>query len=301
MTNYTINVGSVTDYNTPQSQTYYSKVGITRYVIFTYITELVTINVSASRNADVTGKVVSINNNSYTLDSTGIIQKKIPYNTSYTISVSNWTDYITPQSISFTASQLTRIVNFKYVEYKLGVNILDTDGALTSYNNWNSENNNNVIGIAVITTSTNFIISTDYPGDKQLNTDDTQDCSGATKPSDELTHYDGYNDTQIILKNYTSSNDLAANVCNNYIFKNGRNGYLPSTGEYNISYQNMTAINNCLSACGGSQISNGEYWTSTYLGPHSSYIAFYTYKTNDGTTDFWQPIRRYGVRIFCKF
>lgn len=63
---------------------------------------------------------------------------------------------------------------------------------------------------------------------------------------------------------YGNSTDYAAGWCQNYTFKNGRNGYLGSCGEWWQLNRNRSEIKEYMSLVGGDTILNPEwYWTST--------------------------------------
>jgi hypothetical protein len=57
--------------------------------------------------------------------------------------------------------------------------------------------------------------------------------------------------------------DSAAKKCQEYTFPNGKSGYLPSMGELNIAAENFNAINEALSAIGGTALGySSTYWSS---------------------------------------
>ena len=76
----------------------------------------------------------------------------------------------------------------------------------------------------------------------------------------------------------------AAEYCVNTIFANGQKGYLPANGEINAWLENLTAINQCMSAIGGDIIRDPSYqeiphegvWSSTQYstGKESLYYNF---------------------------
>ena len=57
----------------------------------------------------------------------------------------------------------------------------------------------------------------------------------------------------------------AASYCDGVEFAHGKKGYLPAAGEITLCYTYIIAINECMSAIGGTvfDLENKYYWTST--------------------------------------
>jgi len=207
------------------------------------------------------------------------ITTDIDVNTNYTVSVETIAGYIpcTPQSYQ-AGYQTERNISFQY--RASGAFILDTDGKLTTASNWDSANNNKVVGIAVITEGHSFVIAPTELGKKAMYNSQTA-CSGATIITDvnaAKQRFAGNADTQVMLSTYGSNTTYATGAVTAYTFKNGKSGRFPTLGEFNIAFNNKTAINACISACGATAFSTDNmdrYWTSTYYGTENSAIAFW--------------------------
>ena len=76
--------------------------------------EIVVVRCSASDDASVAGKTVTINGTQYTLDATGIVSTKIPFGTQYSVVAGSWTGYITPTTQTFTAGVILREINMEW-------------------------------------------------------------------------------------------------------------------------------------------------------------------------------------------
>lgn len=71
----------------------------------------------------------------------------------------------------------------------------------------------------------------------------------------------------------TSNGNYAFNKANNYLFKNGQNGYIGGAGEFSLVSLYANEINECLLMVGGTIMSN-KMWTSTQ-NTKSSYSWYY--------------------------
>ena len=72
----------------------------------------------------------------------------------------------------------------------------------------------------------------------------------------------------------------AATYASNYIFPNGKNGYLPAFGELYLARQNWTDINSAIIAAGGNAPYE-EYWSSTLDIDFHGGSDYYDYEFDD--------------------
>ena len=156
-----------------------------------------------------------------------------------------------------------------------GVYIQSIDGKFYTLNEWNRPNNE-ANGIAVISKSHpngGFVIAKDdnigerkrYGGRQTID-----NITTTTNPNIAKTDYQGYENTEQIIAQ--DGNAEAAIYCKNYTFINGKKGYLGSCGEWQMAYNNKSAINRCLYAIGGQAIIYYNYhWNSTQYSSSSSW------------------------------
>lgn len=163
--------------------------------------------------------------------------------------------------------------------YPNGVYIQHIDGKLYTQDEWVAKgfSNDEANGVAVVSDEAKFVIAKqNSPAGKKLwATDTTNLLSGVTTTSvsaDAKKDYMGYNNTQNML---VVDKNEAAYDCANYIFPNGNNGYLPSSGEWAIAQINKDAVDALLKLIGGDSISKGStkyyYWTSTQYQPNAAW------------------------------
>lgn len=145
---YTISSGNVTGYNTPAQKTQ-TATGTTGSVSLAYTTEKVTINVTADDGGSVATQTLTVTNtaNNSVLYSgkagTGIIVK-IPFQTSYKVSVNDFALYIKPGDQTFTASTANRTVSVVYEKIKSAV--ITFDKSIADPSNISGEINTSIIG-----------------------------------------------------------------------------------------------------------------------------------------------------------
>ena len=96
----------------------------------------------------------------------------------------------------------------------------------------------------------------------------------------------------------SSSEQYAANYCQNYTFPHGKKGYLPALGELYEAYQNKTEVDACMKLIGGkalydSSISNYWKWSST------QYSANYAWNLNWDNGDITNTIKDNFINDDC--
>lgn len=224
---------------------------------------------AALRGAKITVKNGSSTIGTYTWQG-NVISLKVASGLEVTISVSNVTGYKTPAEQKFmTAMSNIREVKMEYKEQKLGIFILETDGTMTDPTNWTKSDNSTVLGIYVGGENCVFVMAlkgTSLSWSTLLNTvvPGVKSEDGSESPT---TDYDGIGNTKKFIA--ASPNDTewssAAYYCNNYKFKNGKNGYLFALGEALVVQKNFTKITQAYNAIGCSDTAvslQDGYWTS---------------------------------------
>jgi hypothetical protein len=104
-----------------------------------------------------------------------------------------------------------------------------------------------------------------------------------------ITDFAGEHNTNELVKVLSSAPAFFA--CINYIFPNGKGGYMGAVGEWKMCIDNKTAIDNALLKCGGNIFSKVNYWASTQYGKYhawrtynATHFNYYTRGATDATT-----------------
>ena len=270
---YTITPAALSGYKTPTAKTG-TATGTSMSESMQYQTELVTVTVNTDNSVSCSGQKVTINGTEYTYSNP--IAVKIPFGTSYSVSVNGKAGFTSPDAQSFTANQASRSVTMTYLEIKRGIFILDTDGNLVKRADWNTGNNSKAVGVAVLSDNCKFVISTTENssniqwggyGTTISNIVTTTDAATAKKD------YLGSGNTDKIIAQLGSGNAPAADYCRGVTFKHGKKGYLGSLGEWQEAYNNKAEIDACMSLIGGTAINTSYYhWTSTQCSSGSSWV-----------------------------
>lgn len=270
---YTITPAALSGYKTPTAKTG-TAIGTSMSESMQYQTELVTVTVNTDNSVSCSGQKVTINGTEYTYSNP--IAVKIPFGTSYSVSVNGKAGFTSPDAQSFTANQASRSVTMTYLEIKRGIFILDTDGNLVKRADWNTGNNSKAVGVAVLSDNCKFVISTTENssniqwggyGTTISNIVTTTDTATAKKD------YLGSGNTDKIITQLGSGNAPAADYCRGVTFKHEKKGYLGSLGEWQEAYNNKAEIDACMSLIGGTAINTSYYhWTSTQYSSDGSWL-----------------------------
>lgn len=166
----------------------------------------------------------------------------------------------------------------------IGVFIYDIYGKLTSTEDWDEANNDKAVGVYVGNENHRFVVAKENASDSKVWGGFGKQIEGIVTTNDKAQaelDFDGQGNTAKIieqLNGYTDSAGItgapAAETCANYIFPNGQNGYLGSTGEWKMFADNKSTIDTAISKCGGSKLS-GTYWTSTQVRAHISWYYYH--------------------------
>ena len=301
--NYTVEFGGVTNYQTPSNVTYNSRTGRSRSISVQYKTEVVTVTVNTNKSGvTAQGQTVTIAGTNYTVPANGVVSRKVAFGTNYSVSVNRKSGYSIPANQSFTANTTSRSVTMTYTQRNSGVYILDTNNELFTTSEWSSYSHGTAVGVAVLSSAHNFVVSKDGILQAPISNNPMQPCSGATAITNEATarqRYSGKADTAIMVAAYASQSHSIQTGCSNKTFANGKKGYLPSLGEMVMIINNITEINSCITAVGGTEIStNYAFWTSTYYGIfQSKYYTFWSVlpSTNAANSGSEQMNNFYGT------
>jgi hypothetical protein len=233
----------------------------------TYQTEIVSVTLSADNGKSVNGQIVTINGTQHTWNGTAITQK-VAFGVNYSVSVNDKSGYIKPSIKDFTANQNNRNLSFIYKAIPLGVYIQGVSGEIYTKDEWTNQETPN--GILVSTNEKKFVIALNDSVDDlvywkhNVGTDPVPGLSEITSESDAKIDLDGESNTNILLTEYSNRVELvpAAYYAGNFIFPNGKKGYLGSAGEWQIVADNKSKIIDCFRLV-GEHLNDSRYWTST--------------------------------------
>lgn len=294
---YTITPAALSGYKTPTAKTG-TATGTSMSESMQYQTELVTVTVNTDNSVSCSGQKVTINGTEYTYSNP--IAVKIPFGTSYSVSVNGKAGFTSPDAQSFTANQASRSVTMTYLEIKRGIFILDTDGNLVKRADWNTGNNSKAVGVAVLSDNCKFVISTTENssniqwggyGTTISNIVTTTDAATAKKD------YLGSGNTDKIIAQLGSGNAPAADYCRGVTFKHGKKGYLGSLGEWQEAYNNKAEIDACMSLIGGTAINTSYYhWTSTQYSSNGSWLLYWSVgSVSYNPKDYYGRVRTFAA------
>lgn len=294
--------GSVDGFRNPQeSVTFTSGTNSERSVTLEYQSELVYISLSASNitTMNVTGLMVTVNNTVYLYDGKKITVN-VPMGEEYTISMDGGVVYNVPIASTYTAESKTRIVNLE-VSVNTGIYIQDIDGKYYTSDTWDTANNANANGVAVILATCQFVVLPNADVSAKWATSGTVNIFNTQVYENYVVlNYNGKILTKYLMNNsYCNTEECAAYVCTNTISKRGKTGYLGGGGEIYNLYKKKTDINTLLTLIGGNTIESAYYLTSnSYKESDTKYYAWsisssgYEYKVNQTT--------KYKVRVLTE-
>lgn len=161
-----------------------------------------------------------------------------------------------------------------YYNHFSGVRIQHIDGTLYTTDEWTTGGftADQANGIAVSDNRCAFVMAV-QPLSARMKwcTDTTNVVPGLPLMSSDAAKKDfnGMDNTRKMLAIDTSG---AAYGCVNYVFPNGKKGYLPAAGECNMSVSHRGVIDAAISLLGGTILwSSNVYWTSTQYSSSMAY------------------------------
>ena len=170
--------------------------------------------------------------------------------------------------------ELTNVADTAFVPD--GVYILHDTLGIKTVEEWNSKNNDGVVGILLIEGEHRIVVALE---DSPKNLSWAKKCELVNQPIGELEDAKFDFNGEYYCQKLDSPDFPAAYYCLNYK-KGGRNWYLPSSGELWMIYNHLEEIQNALSIVGGQKFvttfDDGVpvYWSST---EYSATYAWYLY------------------------
>lgn len=154
-----------------------------------------------------------------------------------------------------------------------GVRIQHIDGTLYTIDEWTAGGftADQANGIAVSDYRCAFVMAVQPLSTKMIWCTDTQNAVPGLPLLDTTEakkDYNGVDNTRKMLAVDTSG---AAYGCANYVFPNGKKGYLPAAGECNMTAFWRTSIQNAITLLGGTVAWTSTSWTSTQADTWCAY------------------------------
>ena len=179
-----------------------------------------------------------------------------------------------------------------------GVYILRTDNRLYTEKMWKKEWNSDAVGVAFISNACRFVIAPTESETELWWNVDAPTIPGVITTNDWDTariDYAGVANSTAMIKALGRERSHAAGWCNQYLFKNGKNGYLGACGEWDYVDGYLTDIGYYMSLIGGVELSTFSYWTSTQYDD----ISAWTYFVGNGYADRYVQYGKALVRAFA--
>ena len=163
-----------------------------------------------------------------------------------------------------------------------GVYIQAVDGKLYTVDNWDSSLEEN--GIAVVDEKCSLVLM-QLPGSECQWSKNGQLIEGIyTNASQAKSDFGGKLNTQKIVEQIGDGYYYAAKSCYDYVFPNGKRGYLPACGEMDVIFSHKDEINAAIKVIGGNYLS-GKYWTSSQVNSSAAFTADeWGYRGGEGKT-----------------
>lgn len=235
------------------------------------------------------------------------IEVKVPCDKEVTIEAAAVKMYAKPKVLVYVPSPLyNREVTLTYKTLETGVFIIDKNDKTykTAEEFINSGTGiNGVIGTLLVTDNVAIVVANYNSG--QINWGPktlVNGCTVAASLGEAVQDFAGAANTAAIIETYGLSSNIAAAVCYNYIFGNGRRGHLMSAGEGVVVQQMCSDIYRLMRSIGINSNSiiqpDWYYWTSTQKDASS----VYTCSTNDNfLTDTVKESINYAIPIYSLY
>ena len=189
-----------------------------------------------------------------------------------------------------------------------GVYIQHVNGALYTESEWTAGGyaNSDANGVAILSETVHaFVIAKEDASSSAIRWGGygktVPDIVTSTSSATAILDYDGAGNTPKIIEYLAGTNDgysdgaPAAEACAAFTFPNGKKGYLPALGEWQVACNNKTAVVSAMSLIGGTAIKSDYYWSSTQYNSYNSW----SLRWNDGNLYYYDKTGRSYVRAFA--
>lgn len=173
-------------------------------------------------------------------------------------------------------------VNWGEIKLENGVYVYTNTGQLVKPEAWDTANNDNAVGVAVIDDNCRFVIgktgrNNNITWSNTLMGTDVSGIMTTTDSSTAKTDYTGENNTALIRAVASGDNSSynAAHWCYaQTITVNGttKHGYLAAAGEWQAANGNKSAVDGALSKIGGAAMLTGRHWSSTEFSEYFAWL-----------------------------
>lgn len=195
-----------------------------------------------------------------------------------TIEVSTVKMYIKPKALKYIPSPLyNREVTFTYKALKTGTFIIDKNDNLYESPTKCEEaglSKTDMIGVLLVTNNVAIVIAPKIMSNLIWSNNGNLIEGCATFPNylDALKDFAGAANTAAII-GADSNSYIAARLCSNYVFKNGKKGYLMSVGEAKEIAENFYWLGQKLTYINDidAPSESDKYWTSTQMNANSAW------------------------------
>lgn len=220
----------------------------------------------------------------------------------YYVEVTDLVDFTPPSRVTYTAeSGNSRVVNMTYKYMKEGVMIQLKDGSIVEtadydattmeYNGvyvsdgehavivgtedmcylWNEEGSSFTYTMGWCMVNGSWSYSDVVVPNCYCNSNSTQavtDFAGEAN-TDAIIAYDATDEAAEAVRSHP-----AAALCRAFQFPDGDYGYWPAAGEMNMIMQNLDAVNEAMTAIGGSSVQSANYWSSSQSSSNNSWRVY---------------------------
>lgn len=206
------------------------------------------------------------------------INVKVPCDKDVTIEAATVKMYVKPQVLKYVPSPLyNREVTFTYKALETGTFIIDKNNRLYGSPTDCEEAGlpkTDMVGVLLVTNNVAIVIAPKiiynliWSNKKNL----IEGCATFPNYLDALKDFAGAANTAAII-GADSNSYIAARLCSNYVFKNGKKGYLMSVGEAKEIAENFEWLGQKLTYINDidAPSESGIYWTSTQMNANSAW------------------------------
>jgi hypothetical protein len=206
------------------------------------------------------------------------INVKVPCDKDVTIEAATVKMYMKPKVLKYVPSPLyNREVTFTYKALETGSFIIDKNDNLYGSPAECEEaglSKTDMIGVLLVTNNVAIVIAPKIISNLIWSNEGNLIEGCATFPNylDALKDFAGAANTAAII-GADSNSYIAARLCSNYVFKNGKKGYLMSVGEAKEIAENFYWLGQKLTYINGidAPSESGKYWTSTQMNANSAW------------------------------
>ena len=230
-------------------------------------------------------------------DGTITINKVASGSVSYTASKDGYESITGTVTLEGTSTIITE--SFTMTESNPYVFIQATDGTLVKPSAWASSGKT-ANCIAVVTENAKFGIALSDANSGSNMTWISSDRSTVipsvfinSNESIALTDYSGQANSKTLYQ-YNTGYTSVASVTKAFTFPNNKKGYCGSFGEWQVAYDNKSAIVSAMSTAGGTAIREDYYWTSTQYSGNNSWSLTWS----DGNRGSFNKVYNRYVRAF---